>query len=66
MNTNIATVFEPVYQHLQTVMGEALARFSGLSVVMAEPRSRVIFFDPTPVNGGGKIIVQSKPSKCTV
>lgn len=50
MDTNIATIFEPLNQHLQAIRSKTFTSFIGFLVVMTEPLSSVFLLDSTPLN----------------
>ena len=55
VDTNVSSIFQPLYQHLQTIVRQLLTRVASLLVRMTEP-GRVVFFLDT---GPFEIISQS-------
>jgi hypothetical protein len=48
MDADVSTFLEPLYEHLQTVLGELVAELGGLLVVVAKVHSGVVFFHSAP------------------
>lgn len=51
VNTNVPALFEPLDQHVQTILGKLVTEHGSLLVVMAEVFCGVIFLDTTPREG---------------
>ena len=48
MNTNVPSILQPLYEHLEAVLSQLFPRLIGLCISMVKPISSMILLDPTP------------------